>query len=251
MGLHAARCGMGMQSSFRTKSPRMRGVPYGPICSEILDGAGPSRDCYIPCVEPEGDPEGTGSPRGPPIGGRLWFDGETNRENRKAPRMAATIRDPKIQIKVNDPIVSHRVRGIKRSLTTISRKYVGNRADRLVGQALLPAFDARLSDNVMRGSSRAGNPPPKCPGESAPAGTSASGKGRRSTSRGPPSVAVAQSHAMLATIQICGAKVRPRMAATIRSQKEKLIWLRQQYWRPRLRYQVPPWHRAIYLNSSA
>jgi len=45
--------------------------------------AAPDRDRYLPCAEPEGGPEGIGSPRGPPLRGpplsrRLVWCGETS-----------------------------------------------------------------------------------------------------------------------------------------------------------------------------
>jgi hypothetical protein len=183
----------------------------------------------VPCAEPEGDPGGTGSPRGPPSGGRLWFGDEANREKEEAPRMAATIRDRKIQIKVNRHRVSHRIRGIKASLTVFSHKYVGRGSDQPDCQTLLQVCDARLTGDVRRTPSRATTTRTRQACERARTRTSLPRTGQHPTSRGPPSGAVAPCSAMYATTRVSGQKVRPRMAATIRGRKGKLIWFRQQY----------------------
>lgn len=82
-------------------------------------------DRYVPCAEPESDPGGAGSPRGPPPDRRRWIGDATNRQKAKAPRTAATIRGHKIQTKVNGNSVSHCVRVIKSLLTLFSRSSVG------------------------------------------------------------------------------------------------------------------------------
>src|ERR1700733_1665236 len=99
----------------------------GPFLEEPANrpGLGLNWDCYVPCVEPKGDPGGTGSPRGPPLERRLWLGDETNRDDAKWPRMAATTRGHKIQSEVSERSVSQYPGIIKTRLTPRSRKYFG------------------------------------------------------------------------------------------------------------------------------
>jgi hypothetical protein len=96
---------------------------------------------YVPRAEPEGDPEGAGSPRGPPLDRRLCLVGETTRQEKEAPRMAATIRDRKSQTKVNGHSVSHCVRCIKVPLRHFH--------ERLLAGVRLPGSFARPHRRIM------------------------------------------------------------------------------------------------------
>jgi hypothetical protein len=233
-------------------------VPLAPVPEPLLaERAGTSGrrsnwDRYVPWAEPEGDPEGTGPPRGPPLDRRLWLGDETNRPGKEAPRMAATIRDRKAKAKINGRNVSHCVRGIKASFTQISRASAGTRAaSRLDCETRSPDFRPGLVCDETSGPDRAKNMPTRRACESAQVRTSRSRTDRQAIPRDRLSGEAARCLGMDAPNQVSEAKVRPQMAATIRGREGELIWLRQRYWRRRLRYQVPCRRRASDLTVTA
>ena len=165
---------------------------------------------YVPRAEPKGDPEGAGSPRGPPLDRRLWLVGETSREEKEAPRMAATIRDHEIQTKVNGHSVSHCVRGIKVPFTPFSRTSVGRRtASGFVRESSPPDYDAGLTRHEKPRSYRTENRRVGRSCAPAQAGTSPLRTGQHAPPGGPPSGSAAWWLGLHETIQVREAKVRP------------------------------------------
>jgi hypothetical protein len=181
---------------------------------------------------------GLPAPRGPPwhrVPGLGSGNAEPSQDTRKAPRMAGTIRDHKLQSEVNRCSVPHCARVIKTPLTPYSRKNVGRCAARLDRETSLRGCDARSICNERPRPSLVGDTCQGRAGLLALTRTSPSRTGQPPTSRESPSGTVARGFSMCATIQVSGAKARPRIASIIRGRKGKPIWLRQQYWRPRLR----------------
>jgi len=91
---------------------------------------------YAPCAEPDGGPEGIGSPRGPPRVCCLWLGTEPERNLRQAPRMVAPIRGEKAKAEINARRLPGFESVIKCSTGEFSRSRGCTRARFRKGQAL-------------------------------------------------------------------------------------------------------------------